>query len=244
MHGNGDCHDSTLGDTHASLRDSRCLQRIAAPVPGEGDWPMPAHDYASTRFSPLDEIKPANIAKLQLAFSLSTGIEKGHEAAPIVVGDTMYIALPYPNYLLALDLTRPGANVNGSSIRRPMRARRGSPAAMSSIAARRTPTAASSSTRSTMTRSRSTLRPARDCGARARRHRARRDDHDGASRRQGQGAGRQQRRRARRARLADRARCGTGQQCWRAYSTGPDKDVLLGRRSSRSTHRTAARISA
>src|SRR5215210_7494804 len=74
----------------------------SAPVPGEGDWPMPAHDYASTRFSPLDEIKPANVERLQLAFSLSTGVDRGHEAAPVVVGDTMYVVTPWPNYLIAL----------------------------------------------------------------------------------------------------------------------------------------------
>ena len=39
----------------------------------------------------------------------------------------------------------------------------------------------------------------------ARRHQQRRDDHDGAARREGEGAGRQQRRRVRRARLAGRA---------------------------------------
>jgi PQQ-dependent dehydrogenase (methanol/ethanol family) len=72
---------------------------------------MAARDYANTRFSPLDEIKPWNASRLQLAFSLSTGVEKGHEAAPIVVGDTMYVVTPYPNYLFALDLTKPGANV-------------------------------------------------------------------------------------------------------------------------------------
>ena len=77
----------------------------------DGDWPMPAHDYASTRFSPLDDIKASNAAMLELAFSFSTGIEKGHEAAPIVVNDTMYLVTPFPNHVFALDLTRPGAHV-------------------------------------------------------------------------------------------------------------------------------------
>ncbi|HEX4779907.1 MAG TPA: PQQ-dependent dehydrogenase, methanol/ethanol family, partial [Usitatibacter sp.] len=78
---------------------------------GDGDWPMPARDYASTRFSPLDAIKPDNVARLELAFSFSTGIDKGHEAAPIVVGPTMYVVTPYPNLVYALDLSQPGANV-------------------------------------------------------------------------------------------------------------------------------------
>ena len=76
-----------------------------------GDWPMAARDYAATRFSPLDEIKPSNAARLELAFSFSTGVETGHEAAPIVVGGTMYVVTPFPNYVYAFDLAKPGANV-------------------------------------------------------------------------------------------------------------------------------------
>jgi lanthanide-dependent methanol dehydrogenase len=91
------------------------LLALALPAPAqqprEGDWPMPARDFASTRFSPLDEIKPSNASTLQLAFSFSTGVEKGHEAAPIVVGDTMYVVTPFPNYVYAFDLTKPGAHV-------------------------------------------------------------------------------------------------------------------------------------
>ena len=77
----------------------------------DGQWSMPAKDYASTRFSSLSEITPANVGRLQVAFSFSTGVNKGHEAAPIVVGNTMYIVTPYPNDLYALDLTKPGAPV-------------------------------------------------------------------------------------------------------------------------------------
>ena len=83
----------------------------ADPLDDGAEWRMPARDYANTRFSPLDEITPSNASQLQLAFSFSTGVEKGHEAAPIVVGDTMYVVTPYPNYVFAFDLTKPGANV-------------------------------------------------------------------------------------------------------------------------------------
>jgi PQQ-dependent dehydrogenase (methanol/ethanol family) len=77
----------------------------------DGEWPMAARDYASTRFSPLDQVNASNVKDLKLAFSFSTGVQKGHEAAPIVVGSTMYVVTPYPNYLYALDLSRPGVNV-------------------------------------------------------------------------------------------------------------------------------------
>jgi PQQ-dependent dehydrogenase (methanol/ethanol family) len=82
--------------------------RAQAPA-DDGEWRMPAKDYASTRYSGLDQIKPSNAKDLKLAFTFSTGLLRGHEAAPIVAGGTMYIVTPYPNYVYALDLTKPGA---------------------------------------------------------------------------------------------------------------------------------------
>ena len=72
---------------------------------------MPAKNYSSTRFSALEEITPQNVRQLKVAFTLSTGVIQGHEAAPLVVNNTMYVVTPYPNYLYALDLTQPGAPV-------------------------------------------------------------------------------------------------------------------------------------
>src|SRR5438105_7001712 len=62
----------------------------------DGQWLMPAHDYASTRFSALTEINTGNVSRLQAAWTFSTGVERGHEAAPLVVGSTMYVVTPYP----------------------------------------------------------------------------------------------------------------------------------------------------
>jgi PQQ-dependent dehydrogenase (methanol/ethanol family) len=81
----------------------------AAPPADDGQWPMAAKDYASTRYSALDQITPGNVKNLKVAFTFSMGVDKGQEAAPIVVGDTMYVVAPYPNYLYALDLGKPGA---------------------------------------------------------------------------------------------------------------------------------------
>jgi PQQ-dependent dehydrogenase (methanol/ethanol family) len=75
----------------------------------DGQWHMAAKDFANTRYSGLSELDTRNVAGLRLAFSFATGVERGHEAAPLVVGATMYIVTPYPNVLHALDLTRPGA---------------------------------------------------------------------------------------------------------------------------------------
>ncbi|MER8833451.1 methanol/ethanol family PQQ-dependent dehydrogenase [Mesorhizobium sp. M0909] len=70
---------------------------------------MPAKNYASTRYSELAEITEDTVKNLQVAFTFSTGVNKGQEAAPLVVGNAMYIVTPFPNILYALDLTKPGA---------------------------------------------------------------------------------------------------------------------------------------
>ncbi|HVI71410.1 MAG TPA: PQQ-binding-like beta-propeller repeat protein, partial [Pyrinomonadaceae bacterium] len=75
----------------------------------DGQWLMATKDYANTRFSALNQINAQNVNQLKLAWTFSTGGTRGEEAAPLVVGDTMYIVTPFPNYLYALDLTKPGA---------------------------------------------------------------------------------------------------------------------------------------
>ncbi len=77
--------------------------------PDDGQWIMAAKNYASTRYSTLDQINTTNVSSLQLAWTFSTGLTHGHEAAPLIVNNTMYIVTPFPNYLYALDLTKPGA---------------------------------------------------------------------------------------------------------------------------------------
>src|SRR5207253_7639554 len=77
--------------------------------PDDGQWTRPARDYASTRYSTQNQINTMNVNNLKLAFTFSTGVLRGHEAAPLVVNNTMYIVTPWPNKLFALDLTKPGA---------------------------------------------------------------------------------------------------------------------------------------
>ncbi len=77
--------------------------------PDDGQWPMAAKNYASTRYSAQDQINTTTAKNLTLAWTFSTGLTRGHEAAPLVVNNTMYIVTPWPNYLYALDLTKPGA---------------------------------------------------------------------------------------------------------------------------------------
>lgn len=82
-----------------------------APNPPAGEWPSEARDYANTRFSPLDQINTSNVGRLRMAWSFADGTQFGHEGAPLVIGDTMYIVTPYPNIAYALDLSKPGAPI-------------------------------------------------------------------------------------------------------------------------------------
>ncbi len=96
----------------------------AAPA-DDGNWTMPAKNYASTRFSSLDEINGGNVAKLKVAFTFSMGVNRGQEAAPLVANNTMYLVAPYPNTLYALDLSKPGAPLKWKYEPKPAQASQG-----------------------------------------------------------------------------------------------------------------------
>nr|WP_080643756.1 PQQ-dependent dehydrogenase, methanol/ethanol family [Mesorhizobium loti] len=76
-----------------------------------GEWTSQARDYANTRFSPLSQINSDNVAKLKIAWTFSDGTQYGHEGAPLVIGDTMFVVTPYPNTAYALDLSKPGPSI-------------------------------------------------------------------------------------------------------------------------------------
>jgi PQQ-dependent dehydrogenase (methanol/ethanol family) len=80
-------------------------------TPAGKEWSQPGGDYAGSRYSTLAEITPANASQLNVASTFSTGVLQGHEGNPLVVDHTMYVVTPWPNILYALDLTRPGAPV-------------------------------------------------------------------------------------------------------------------------------------
>lgn len=77
----------------------------------DGDWQMPGRDFSGSRYSPLGEINTSNVQNLKVVTTMSTGVLHGHEGNPLVVGATMYIVTPYPNFLYAVDLTKPGGTL-------------------------------------------------------------------------------------------------------------------------------------
>src|SRR5262249_22532620 len=58
------------------------------------DGVMPTGDYANQRYSKLKQITADNVGKLQVAWTFSTGVLRGHEGGPLVIGDVMYVHGP------------------------------------------------------------------------------------------------------------------------------------------------------
>jgi lanthanide-dependent methanol dehydrogenase len=72
------------------------------------DWVMPTGDYFNQRYSKLKQINSGNVGKLQVAWTFSTGVLRGHEGAPLVIGNVLYVHTPFPNIVYALDLSNDG----------------------------------------------------------------------------------------------------------------------------------------
>ena len=73
-----------------------------------GQWVMPAGDYANHRYTPLKQINAENVSKLHPVWTFSTGVLRGHEGGPLIIGNTMYVHTPFPNVVFALDLNENG----------------------------------------------------------------------------------------------------------------------------------------
>ncbi|WP_425441605.1 lanthanide-dependent methanol dehydrogenase XoxF5 [Roseovarius lutimaris] len=71
-------------------------------------WAIQTGDYENTRYSELDQITKDNVGDLQVAWTFSTGVLRGHEGSPLVIGDMMYVHTPFPNIVYALNLAEDG----------------------------------------------------------------------------------------------------------------------------------------
>ena len=84
----------------SALANEELAQLSANP----NNWAMQAGDFGNHRYSSLQQINTSNVNKLQVAWMFSTGVLRGHEGSPLVVGDTMYVHTPFPNNVFAIDL--------------------------------------------------------------------------------------------------------------------------------------------
>ena len=81
---------------------------LQALIDDPTQWAIQTGDYANTRYSELEQINKDNVGKLQVAWTFSTGVLRGHEGSPLVIGDIMYVHTPFPNIVYALDLNDNG----------------------------------------------------------------------------------------------------------------------------------------
>src|SRR5215472_17588550 len=93
-----------IGTTAALTGGAASADDLVKMSQNAKDWVMAAGNYANTRYSELKQINAGNVGKMQVAWTFSTGVLRGHEGAPLVVGDTMYVHGPFPNPVYAIDL--------------------------------------------------------------------------------------------------------------------------------------------
>ena len=77
------------------------LERLIADP---NNWAMQAGDMYNQRYSQLSQINAQNVGKMQVAWMFSTGVLRGHEGSPLVVNGMMYVHTPFPNKVFAIDL--------------------------------------------------------------------------------------------------------------------------------------------
>ena len=70
--------------------------------PEDGNWLMIRRTYDGWGYSPLEQITPANVNRLRLAWVVLTGEGRPHESAPIVNNDVMFVTTPN-NQVIAID---------------------------------------------------------------------------------------------------------------------------------------------
>lgn len=68
------------------------------------NWAAQAGDMYNQRYSKLNQINTSNVKNLQVAWTFSTGVLRGHEGSPLVIDGTMYLHSPFPNKVFAIDL--------------------------------------------------------------------------------------------------------------------------------------------
>src|SRR6476659_3751249 len=88
-----------LSVTGAALADEALQQAMKSPK----NWAMQAGNEANHRYSALSQINKGNVKNLQVAWTFSTGVLRGHEGGPLVICDTMYVHSPFPNKVFAIN---------------------------------------------------------------------------------------------------------------------------------------------
>lgn len=77
---------------------------LDAAMRNPNNWAYPRGQYNNQGYSELSQINTRNVKDLKLAWTFSTGVNRGHEGAPLVIDGVMYLHTAFPNNVYALDL--------------------------------------------------------------------------------------------------------------------------------------------
>src|SRR3974390_865735 len=78
----------TAGATHAGDYTPVTDARLANPEPE--NWLMTRGNYKGWSYSALDQINTRNVKNLVPVWSMSTGVDSGHESPPLVNNGVMF----------------------------------------------------------------------------------------------------------------------------------------------------------
>jgi lanthanide-dependent methanol dehydrogenase len=73
-------------------------------IANPNNWAHARGGYNNQGYSALSQINTNNVKDLKLAWAFSTGVNRGHEGAPLVIDGVMYVHTAFPNNIYALDL--------------------------------------------------------------------------------------------------------------------------------------------
>jgi len=82
---------SAAADQEAAMKDSN-------------NWAHPRGQHNNQGYSALAQVNKGNVKNLKAAWTFATGVNRGHEGSPVVVGNMMYVHTAFPNNVYALDL--------------------------------------------------------------------------------------------------------------------------------------------
>ncbi len=75
-----------------------------AAMKDKNNWVHPRGQHNNQGYSQLNQINKGNVKNLKAAWQFATGVNRGHEGSPIVNGNMMYVHTAFPNNVYALDL--------------------------------------------------------------------------------------------------------------------------------------------
>ena len=101
---------TTLGAAVAVPGVVSANDEVMALSQDANNWAMWGRTYDGQRYSPLDQINKENVGGLQVAWTFSTGVLRGHEGGPLVIGNTMWVHTPFPNKVFSINLADQSIN--------------------------------------------------------------------------------------------------------------------------------------